>query len=165
MLHKFRFVIAGIVFILVNQVVTFAVSASMANALLPAGTTRYAAATASDSLYIAVADGWKDITGMTKYITIPGGQKADVFVIFCGGVASSNTQYLNLQAYIGGTLAGPGIQVFPLVTTYRNQCALFQRLNVPAGSPAIKLKWSVGAFDNYEANMAERSMIVIANLH
>ena len=41
MLHRFRFAIAGIVLILVNQVVTFAVSAHMPNALFPAGTTRY----------------------------------------------------------------------------------------------------------------------------
>ena len=138
------------------------VSAAVPDALLPAGTTRYAAATASTPIYIVAADGWKDVTGMTKYITIPGGQTADVFVIFCAGSYSASADRLNLQAYIGGTLAGPGIQVVPLVTTYRNQCALFQRLNVPAGSPAIKIQWKMNSLDAW---MAERSAIVIANLH
>ena len=42
MLHKFRFVIVSALVVLTSAGVSYAVSASMPNALLPAGTTRYA---------------------------------------------------------------------------------------------------------------------------
>ena len=74
MLHRFRFVIAGILIILINQAVTFAVSASMPTALLPAGSTRYATAASTSTENVNNLVGWADVPGMTKYITIPSRQ-------------------------------------------------------------------------------------------
>jgi hypothetical protein len=99
---------------------------------------------------------------MTKYISVPGGQVADVFVVFCGSAYSASADRLSIRAYIGGVQAAPGIELVPLVTTYRNQCTMFQRLNVPAGTPAVKVQWKMNSLDAW---MAERNVLVIANLH
>ena len=90
MLHSSRFVIAGLLVVITSAIVSFAVSASMPGALMPAGTTRYAAVYATNEVVIHGDAGWMDVPGMIKYITIPGGQTADVIVIFCGLSGNSN---------------------------------------------------------------------------
>jgi hypothetical protein len=162
MLHRFRFVIAGVLIILVNQAVTFAVSASMPSALLSAGTTRYAAAQASAIADVSSSPSFADIPGMTKYITIPGGQTADVMVIFCGEAASGSASQYLVRAQIGGALAVPNWSYMTVGSGYGNSCISFYRLNVPAGNPAVKIQWRA---PTSTVSMAHRSLLVIANIH
>ena len=107
MLHRFRFVIAGILIVLVNQVVTFAVSASMPTMLFPAGTSRYAAAYSLVPAGILDTDGWVDLSGMTKYITIPNGHTADVLVHFCGTAQTDSNSTVWVRALIRDVVASP----------------------------------------------------------
>ena len=71
MLHRFRFVIAGIVIILVNQVVTFAVSASMPDALLAGRHHPLRDGLRHERGQCFRRPGWVDMPGMIKYITHP----------------------------------------------------------------------------------------------
>ena len=142
MLHRFRFVIVGILIILVNQAVTFAVSASMPNALLPDGSTRYAAVYATSTEF-SLSPSWQDMPDMTKYITIPTGQTADVMVIFCGSSFTGEPAYLSVRALIRDVLASPSeFQLQVSDTAGRSShCAIFLKTNVTAGSPAVKIQW------------------------
>ena len=164
MLHRLRFVIAGILIILVNQAVTFAVSASMPDALLPSGTTRYATVFATDYVPISYLEGWVDMPGMVKYITIPSGHTADVIVIFCGtGGVNIGSAWLTTRALIRDAVASPSQFLMTHLVDSTSNCAIFEKSNVSSGSPAVKIQWAVGNPDG--ATMQSRHMFVIANIH
>ena len=99
---------------------------------------------------------------MTKFITIPSGQQGDVMIIYCAEVASSTAPSYYLRALVGGVLASPGDVQIQLQTPVNNMCVTFYRLNVSAGSPAIKIQWAPvdGRTEAYH-----RSMLVIVNTH
>ena len=165
MLHKFRFVIAGILIILVNQVVTFAVSANMPNSLLAAGTTRYAAAYATSTEY-SLSPSWQDMPAMTKYITIPTGQTADVMVIFCGEVWTDSATDMLVRATVRDIVMAPDeITLLHQDAGASNRCAVFYKTNVTAGSPPVTIQWFVSGISFPQINVADRSMVVIVNTH
>lgn len=165
MLHKLRFVLAGILIIVVNQAVTFAVSARMQDALLPAGTTRYASAYSGSGDNTSGMDGWNAIDGMTKYITIPSGKTADVMVIFCGVVDVDATSTVYARALVRNTLASPSSFLLQSGTEdMSSRCAYFQQTNVAAGTPAVTIQWNVsGGIPS--ASVLNRSMFVVVNIH
>ena len=168
MLHKFRFVIAGILVILVNQLVTFAVSAPMPNALLAAGTTRYATVSATNATSIYGDDGWQDVPGMIKYITIPAGKTADVIVIFCGSVTTISGTGLPLyaRAMIRDVITSPTQVTFStLNTSETSNCAIFMSSGVTAGNPAVRIQWDMGGGALDLAGLEARQMFVIVNIH
>ena len=166
MLHRFRFVIMGVVIVLASAAASYAaVSAAMPNALLPAGTTRYATVYASDFRTINTADGWVDMPGMIKYITIPTGQTADVIVIFCGtGGVNVASGWLNTRATIRDVVAAPTTFLLTDLVGGTSNCGIFQKSNVTAGSPAVKIQWSVDPSAG-SAEIISRHMFVIANIH
>ena len=163
MFHKFRFVIAGVLFLVASVVLNQAVSAYMPNALLPAGTTRYAAASAVSSFTIHDYDAWTDVPGMIKYITIPTGKTADVIVLFCGMQGQNATGTLLARALIRDSLAVPAdAMMVNSTTSFSSSCAIFQKSNVTAGSPAVKVQLhSTGG----SGTMYTRQMLVIVNSH
>jgi hypothetical protein len=163
MLHKFRFVIAGVLIILVNQVVTFAVSASMPSALLPAGTTRYAAAHNNTAYGIDETGDWQDLVGMTKYITIPAGKTADVFVSFCTQLNKVTGSYVHVRGLIRSAVSLPAVQVMELTTQATVHCANFYWTNVAAGQPAIKMQVYVPLATSAQVHNA--TMFITVNVH
>ena len=113
-----------------------------AHALLPAGTTRYATATYTGPDAITVPDGWVDLPGMTKYITIPGGHVADVMVTFCGltAITASACAYCGCLCRDAAGLSRTG----PIATSNLNgssQCASVLQDRRRGGSPAVKVQW------------------------
>ena len=109
MLHKFRFVIMGGLMVFASAAASYAaVSAAMPSALLPAGSTRYATAQSQTLAFVDPDQGFLDVPGMTKFITIPSGQQGDVMIIYCAEVASSTAPSYYLRAIVGGVLASPG---------------------------------------------------------
>ena len=153
MLQRFRFVIVSALVILTSAGVSYAVSASMPNALLTAGTTRYATASATNSELTYPSDGWVNVPGITKYITIPAGKTADVMVIFCGMAWTSPGDELWTCALIRDVAASPGETLLQTDNNTASQCAMFYKTNVTAGSPAVKMQWRAagsinGAFLN-----------------
>ena len=83
MISKTKLIVAGILFLLASVVLNQAVSAAVPDALLPAGTTRYATLHSEDYFQTIVGGSWVDVNHSTKYITVPGGQTADVMIIAC----------------------------------------------------------------------------------
>ena len=164
MLHKFRFVIAGLIIILVNQAVTFAVSARMPNALRPAGTTRYAMAQSDAQLYVGPVAAWQP-SGLATSVTIPAGKTADVTVLFCSeGYAAGNAIFA--RAKIGAALlapnsAGSGVRLIAGTNNLESHCVNFYRAAVSDGTKTVKVEWSA---THVSAYLQDRSMIVILNI-
>lgn len=166
MLHKLRFVLAGILIIVVNQAVTFAVSAHMPDALLAAGTTRFATAAVGHSVVaqvITTGVGFVDVTGVTKFITIPSGQTADVMVIFCAEIFSTTAVNAKVRALIRDVAIDPDYVGVDVLKNNTNRCMLFHKDAVSAGSPAIKIQVQPQNGDN--VSVSGKSLVVIANLH
>lgn len=165
MLHKLRFVIVSALVILSSAGVSYAVSASRPNALLPAGTTRYATVFDGGFASISYNDGWVDMPGMVKYISIPTGQTADVIVIFCGTVGVNTASgWLNVRVLIRDALASPSQALLTHLDDSTSNCAIFEKSNVTAGSPAVKVQWEVDPSAN-SADVISRQMFVIVNTH
>lgn len=156
MRHRFRFVIAGAIIILVNQVVSFAVSASAPPALLPEGSTHYAASSLS-TFAATYVDGWTDMPGMTKYFTIPGGATADVLVQWCGEMHPAAGDTLAVRAIIAGT-AIDHVNVSPSGPA----CMLFQLPGVAAGTKSVKIQWWPASGFAYAY---DRALLVTLNIH
>ena len=167
MLHKLRFVIIGALMVIASAGASYAaVSAAMPSALLAAGTTRYATAYATGNSGINALNGWVDMAGMTKYISIPGGKTADVIVIFCGNVSADSGALVHVRALIRGAAASP--TQFDLTNVYpgrSSSCAIFEKSNVTAGSPAVQIQWEVDGLIIDGATVNTRHMFVIANIH
>ncbi len=163
MLRKFRFVLAGILIIVVNQAVTYAVSAAQAQSLLAPGTTRYAVVSTTSSTS-TTSGTWADLAGLVTNITVPSGKHGDVIILFCG---DSNTQSVtSVRAKVGGYFAAPSaseIRYNPPAGGSESRCANFYLLNVPAGTRAVKVQWA-GTSGQYSW-MFSRSMIVLVNMH
>lgn len=166
MFHGFRSVLIGALMVLASAAASYAaVSAAMPGALLAAGTTRYAAASGDTSESVSAGDGWVDIPGMIKYITIPGGMTADVMVTFCGMIRVSTVgTERHVRAMIRDAPASP--ERYLIKTSdleWSTQCATYYKTSVTAGSPAVKMQWATGAFGTVE--IFWRNMIVVVNLH
>ena len=134
----------------------------MPSAFLAAGTTRYATAASTGSQQLWDGAGWQNLTGMTKYITVPGGQTADVMVIFCTEANATSGNSFEARVYVGGQLASPQSTVMQMAGQTASQCAVFFKSGVPAGTPAVKIQ---GQGSGTLATLDDRTMIVIANLH
>ena len=164
MSHRLKFLFTGLLVVMTSAIVSYAVSASAPSAFLTAGTTRYAAVSASTTETVDDADGWVDVPGMTKYISIPSGKTADVMIIFCGNANTVGVDQLWTRALIRDAVAAPSvIGLLPADTKLSNQCAFFYKTNVTAGSPAVRIQWSTSGSPG--PIMHERSMFVIANIH
>ena len=166
MLQKLKTPIIIVVTAILTQLAGYAVHASMPDALLAAGTTRYAAAIGTTFETIQSTDGWVDLPGMTKYITIPAGKTADVIVIFCGTPSTSISGSVYARVTIRGSAALP--DYLPLLSsgdTVASQCGVFYKSNVTAGSPPVIVQWSVTGPGTPVAAMNWRSMLVIVNTH
>ena len=107
MLQKLKIPIIIVVTAILTQLAGYAVHAAMPDALLPAGTTRYAVIYATSGVIIHDSDGWVDMPGMIKYITIPSGQTADVIVIFCGLQGVETSGILFTRALVRDAAASP----------------------------------------------------------
>ena len=102
MLQKLKIPIIIVVTAILTQLAGYAVHAAMPDALLAAGTTRYAAISYPGVDIVADYEGWVDMTGMIKYIAIPTGHTADVLVIFCGNSRHDrNRRTVYARAMIG----------------------------------------------------------------
>ena len=167
MLHRSRFLIAALLVVMTSAMVSYAVSASMPNALLAAGSTRYAIASSVNQASLHVFDGWEDMPGMTKYITIPAGKTADVMVIFCGDMDVLNVgDWINIQVLVRDALAAPSPYSLYVSELPASQCAVFYKTGVTAGTPAVKVQWEVSGIPSTEIGfMNSRSMLVVTNIH
>ena len=164
MLHRFRFVILGTLMVVASAAASYAVvSAYVPNALLPAGTTRYAAVSDSTPYSLSYTGGYQDLQGMTKYITIPTGQTADVFVYFCSQFRKSTGTYVNIVGMLRTTLGDPVAPQFVLTADPTTQCTNFYWTNVTAGQPPIKVKMYVPTSTTVVVDKA--AMLVTVNLH
>ena len=161
MLHKLRFVIAGLVIILVNQVVTFAVAARVPQSLRPSGTTRYAMAQTTTTADNTSSGNWIP-TGLATSVTVPAGKKADVMVVFCS-VGDGDGNVISVRAKIGGAvlLPSPGVTLMSVSFT-GSHCATFYKTGVGEGTKIVRAEWRSFAAG---ANLLERSMIVTLNTY
>lgn len=162
MLGKWKILIIIVVTALLTQFAGYAVRAAMPEAFLTEGTSRYAVAYVTGSELLFHDDGWQNIPGMIKYISIPAGKTADVMVIFCGEAYSDSANALFVRAYVGGILMLPPETILQEEETVSSRCVTFYRINVPAGTPAVRLQWWAS---NTFGNLYDRTMIVIANVH
>ena len=164
MLHRLRFVIGGLVIILINQAVTFAVSASMPATLRPAGSVRFAMASTDVGAYPGTAGTWEP-TGLATSITVPAGKTADVTVLFCAVVVPVNT-YIKVRGKVGAALLLPNQYgtgfVISSEETSVSRCMNFYKTNVRAGTRTVRIEWLTG---NNAPELRSRSMIVILNIH
>jgi hypothetical protein len=166
MLQRHRFALLGILVVLTSALVSYAVSAAVPSALLPAGTTRYASAYATINDGTSGPEGWTSMEGMTKFITIPSGKTADVMVIFCGELNAITGAYVYVRALIRGTAASPSeFQLHTLDDSTPTGCAYFQKSNVTSGSPPVAIQWRVAGAGTPTATVWHRSMFVIVNIH
>jgi len=165
MLHRLRFVIAGVIIIMVNQAVSFAVSAGMPATMRPAGTTRYAVAYVDDAFTNSVE--WANIPGLSQSITIPSGKRADVFVSYCGEhTADYDGEELYVHALVGGSNATPGSALLEAASRFSSitRCASFYKLNVAAGTKTVRMQWAA-RFDGDRTFLMKGRIIVTINIH
>lgn len=172
MLQRFKIPIIIVVTALLTQLAGYAVHASIPDALLPAGTTRYATLHSEDYFQTIVGgDGWVDVNHSTKYISIPGGQTADLMIIACTelrqNLSSLATDNIRVRALVRNVPASPAPVTLHLRTPgafFEEECATFTMSNVAAGQPAIKLQMLLPTMF-YSADVGAISMIVIVNTH
>lgn len=165
MLRKFRFVIAGLLIIVANQAVSYAVSAAVPSSLLAAGTTRYALVEKETQLNIVSFSDWEP-TLLATSVTVPTGKTADVIVLFCG-VASSGNSFIKVRARLGTALlvpnaGGTGISLSSLSSSIQSKCVNFYKTGVGAGTKTVAIEWHAASS---LAHLFSRSMIVILNIH
>ena len=165
MLKKLKIPIIIAVTALLTQFAGYAVQAAMPPAFLPAGTTRYAVLYNFTPQTLYGSSVYQDIPGTTKYITIPGGQTADLLISVCAQVAVSTGDGVQVRALVRGQPATPGLVSFDPGTTYQQECATFSMTGVTAGQPPIKLQVHVGGAYPDNVLVDEVHMIVTANLH
>ena len=158
MLRQFRFVVAGIAIILANLAASSAVSASMTQAALPVGTTRYAVASATTTV-LNGSKSFKDMAGLVTSISIPAGKHGDVMVTFCASVFSGLGVYA--QVLVGGLVATPGPMPFP--ANDLSYCLSFYKVGIAAGIQSVRVQWRVGPGIG-SASASARDMIVTVNI-
>jgi len=166
MLHKLRFVIAGLVIILINQAVSFAVSASVPDSFRPSGSTRYAVASASDTVPTSSLT-FVNIPNLSQSITIPSGKQGDVFVSFCSQLnVNLPSVFVYARALVGSSQASPGSMTLDGATypSTQTRCATFYKLNVAEGTKTVRMQWAIS---NAAAAVFayQRSMLVTVNIH
>ena len=170
--HKFIFmgiliVMASVLGSLVTSLVwTNTVSASVPEALLAAGSTRYAFTQKSDQLNITAPQiaTWVD-AGMTTSVAIPSGKHADVVVLFCSQ-AGADGNFITVRAKIGSTYlepsqAGNGVNLIA-GSAVQNQCISFQKAGVTAGPKNVVVQWYAVTTNSH---LFVRSLVVILNIH
>jgi hypothetical protein len=82
--RKLRFVIGGLLVVIASGVVSYAVSASVASAALPAGATRYAVAGAmTGSPDSTTSTTFVALSGLSTTVKIPSGKRGDVMGLVC----------------------------------------------------------------------------------
>jgi hypothetical protein len=166
MFHKFKLAIIGALMVLASAAASYAaVSAAMSDALLPAGSTRFAAAHATGDTSVEATQGWVDLQGMTKYITIPTGKTADVMVHFCGQVFTQTGGQIWTRVLIRNVVASPSELALPAIANGSTFCSMFYKTNVAAGSPPVKLQWKVAGSPGILASTYARTLFVIVNIH
>jgi len=162
MVRKSHLVLAAILVVVASAVVSYAVSASVPSAALPAGSTRYyvdqgtSPVTTSDTV-------WHTAGGLSTSINIPGGQTGDVMILFCGRTWSDDLTWMEVRAKIGSNVVSPGVLTMAWNASYEGHCANFVKTGVAAGTKTVKIEYRSGSFHNVE--LGPRSMIVIVNLH
>ena len=109
MLHRFRFVIVGLVVVLASALrATTAASAAVLGSLRPAGTTCDAVASAINLISVAGGGTFENMPDMSTSITISAGKRGDVMVLFCGtSIVSAAYNELYVRAMMGGAAATP----------------------------------------------------------
>jgi len=163
MLNRFKIPVIVVATVLLNQVVSRAVSAGTPAAFLPPGTTRYAVASASSGAN-TTSGSMSNLPGMSASITIPEGRRGDVFVLFCGDLYTTSTTLV--QAMIGGTVALPGalqLRASPPGGFSESRCGNFYKLNVGAGTKTIRIQWA--STPGQLSTMLNRSLLVTVNIH
>jgi hypothetical protein len=160
MLRKLRFVIAGLILILANQAVGYAVQAARPETALAAGNTRYYVLSHPGSS-ITSSTAWTNLPGMSTSFTIPSGKHGDVIMLFCGlgGVTGGN---LGVRALIGAAAALPSSNILTDVSTYETHCAQYYKLGLGAGSRTIQMQWHT---TGGTSAMSELSLLVLVNIH
>ena len=162
MFRKLRIPIVIVVTALLTEAVGLAVQAAVPGALRPSGVTRYAVASANDSVSMS-STSWVDIPGLSQSITIPSGKRGDVFISFCGNgevVAGSPLSWV--RAMVGGRMTEP--PAFALSGSGNDtDCAEFYKLNVAAGTKNVRMQW--GLFGAGTLSVHARVMIVTVNIH
>jgi len=167
MLHRFRFVIAGVIIILVNQGVSFAVSAAMPASLLPQGTTRWAVVVRRPPLMdVTTSTSWVNMPGTSTAITIPGRSTGDVMVWFCSH--SVTDQWMTVRARLGTSSMSPTETTLkhtnsPGMEFGESQCANFFRTDVGPGTYTVRMQWH--ANDGGYAALGYGSMLIAVNVH
>lgn len=165
MLHRSKLIVGGVLVVLTSAVVSYAVSAAVPQALLPAGSSRYAFAGANTGTPTSTTSTtFVDLSGLTTTVKIPSGKKGDVFVLFCSETRP-NGDFANVRALIGGVDSMPGETTLREGTSSQpeeSQCANFARTGVSAGTKTVTIQWrSVGGA---EITAYARSMIVLVNI-
>jgi hypothetical protein len=164
MLHKFRFVIAGILIVAANLAVSYGVLAARTQAQLPAGSTIYAVASSTSGT--ANSSGtWQDLSGLSTKVTIPTGKHGDVLVFFCGEMTTASI--VMVQAKVAGSAASPGSMQLttnpPTTAGSETRCAQFLKTGVTAGTKTVKMRW--WSTSGYTSTMLNRTMYVVVNVH
>jgi hypothetical protein len=93
------------------------------------------------------------------------GKHGDFIILFCGATTTASGQLDEpVRALVGGVAAPPSEAIMNVNNVFRQaRCANFYKLNVTAGTRTIKMQWhSLAAID---IHLADRSMIVIVNVH
>jgi hypothetical protein len=160
MIRTSRLVVAGLLVVLTSGLVSYAVSAAVPGALLTAGTTRYAVSQGLNHV-TTFETVFKNLPGLSTTITIPGGKKGDVMIVFCG--QATTTAIMHVRALVGGAVASPGQVLLHENSPQAGNCAIFSKLGVSAGTKTVTMQWQT--YSGSVSDMYARSMIVIVNLH
>ena len=165
MLRKLRIPIIIVVTAVLTQAIGFAVHAGLPDTLRPAGSTRYAVASADSDFTDSTT--WSTIAGLSQSISIPAGKYGDVFISYCADQNGTFAgELLRVRALLGGSSALPASALLPVESTsfYVTKCASFYKLNVPDGSRTVRMQWA--AQSEGEKNwIVQGRMIVTINIH
>lgn len=163
MLQRFKIPIIILVTVLLNQAAGYAVHAAVPNDFLPAGKTQYAIVQDGGPSGVFPELGWVDLRGASTTLDIPPGRKADLMIVFCGEMLGAGTATVSMRVFVASVVATPSeTQMDQGGPDIESKCAIFFVPNAPGGEMTIKAQWKTSG---EVANMGNRSMLVIANLH
>jgi hypothetical protein len=167
MIRKSQLILAGILIVLASGAMSYAVSAAVPAAALPAGSTLYAVANASNSVTTNLTT-WSNLPNMSASVVIPTGHTADVVVLVCGEFQSAS-QALAMRVKVGTKVFAPPEKWVRDAGVGGDEgretgCGIFYKTGMAAGTKNVTVQWR-SEFSSGTHTAWGRSMLVIANVH
>jgi hypothetical protein len=131
-------------------------------AFRPAGTTRYAWASANDAQNTSSTT-MVDMPNMSTTITIPAGKKADLFITFSGAMNTADAGSIRAIIDSSASVAAPGtVQVVWNIAGGAAAHGFTFHKVVGNGDHTVKIQWSTLTSSTF---VSDRSLMVTANIY